>query len=82
MADKKVSYWSAGDWNGFFGLGTNVLVNIMVLTGLLKFVIQVPDELLFGRILPALGLMLFIGNMYTGYPLRSRIPYIWFPRLR
>ena len=28
------------------------------LTGLLKFVIQVPDELLFGRILPALGLML------------------------
>ena len=32
MADKKVSYWSAGDWNGFFGLGTNVLVNIMVLT--------------------------------------------------
>ena len=37
------------------------------LTGLLKFVIQVPDELLFGRILPALGLMLFIGNMYYAW---------------
>jgi len=67
MTDQKVSYWSAGDWNGFFGLGTNVLVNIMVLTGLLKFVIGVPDELLFERILPALGLMLFIGNMYYAW---------------
>ena len=60
-------WWVPGDWNGFFGLGTNVLVNLMVLTGLLKFVIQLPDTLLFGRILPAIGLMLFLGNMYYAW---------------
>ncbi len=59
--EKKVSLWEPGDWNGFFGLGTNVLVNLLVLTGLLKFVIQIPDAVLFGTILPAIGLMLFLG---------------------
>ena len=29
----------------FFGLGTNVLVNLLVLTGLLKFVIKIPDAI-------------------------------------
>ena len=28
----------AGDWNAFFGFGTNILVNMLVLTGLLRFV--------------------------------------------
>jgi len=68
--DKQVSWWEPGDWNGFFGLGTNVLVNLLVLTGLLKFVIGIPDATLFGVILPAIGLMLFLGNMY--YALMAR----------
>ena len=49
-----------GAYLGFFGLGTNVLVNLLVLTGLLKFVVGIPDEVLFGVILPAVGLMLFL----------------------
>ena len=64
---KSASWWVAGDWNALFGLGTNVLVNLLVLTGLLKFVIGIPDETLFGRILPAVGLMLFLGNMYYAW---------------
>ena len=59
---KSASWWVTGDWNAVFGLATNVLVNLLVLTGLLKFVIGIPDEYLFGRILPAVGLMLFLGN--------------------
>ena len=47
--------WTPGDWNAFFGFGTNILVNMLVLTGLLRFVLKMPDELVFGRILPALG---------------------------
>ena len=27
-------YWVPGDWNAFFGFGTNILVNVLVLTGL------------------------------------------------
>ena len=67
--------WTSGDWNALFGLGTNVLVNLLVMTGLLKFVVGLPDELTFGRILPAVGLMLFLGNMYyawMGYKLAKK----------
>ncbi len=58
------SLWTPGDWNALFGLGTNALVNLLVMTGLLKFVLNMPDEITFGRILPAVGLMLFLGNVY------------------
>lgn len=70
MATQQVKWWEPGDWNGFFGLGTNVLVNLLVLTGLLKFVIGIPDAVLFGTILPAIGLMLFLGNMYYAFMAR------------
>lgn len=63
----QVKLWTPGDWNGFFGLGTNVLVNLLVLTGLLKFVLGMPDEITFGRILPAVGTMLMLGNFYYAW---------------
>ena len=40
-----------GDWNAFFGFGTNILVNLLTLTGLLRFVLKMPDDIVFGRIL-------------------------------
>jgi AGZA family xanthine/uracil permease-like MFS transporter len=46
-------FWVPGDWNALFGFGTNILVNVLVLTGLLRFVLKMPDTLVFGRILPA-----------------------------
>src|SRR5437868_1748867 len=59
--------WTAGDWNAFFGFGTNILVNMLVLTGLLRFVLKMPDSLVFGRILPALGLMMCLSTMYYAW---------------
>src|SRR5205809_3087790 len=56
--------WTIGDWNALFGFGTNILVNMLVLTGLLRFVLKMPDELVFGRILPATGLMLLVSTLY------------------
>jgi AGZA family xanthine/uracil permease-like MFS transporter len=60
-------FWVPGDWNALFGFGTNILVNVLVLTGLLRFVLQMPDALVFGRILPALGLMLFLSTGYYAF---------------
>jgi len=40
--------WAAGDWNAFFGFGTNILVNMLTLTALLRFVLKMPDALVFG----------------------------------
>ena len=59
--------WVPGDWNALFGFGTNILVNVLVLTGLLRFVLKMPDALVFGRILPALGLMLFLSTGYYAF---------------
>jgi AGZA family xanthine/uracil permease-like MFS transporter len=62
-----VKWWVAGDWNGFFGLFTNVVLNVIVLTGLCLGVVQLPDDLVFGRILPALGIALPIGNLFYAW---------------
>ncbi len=59
--------WTPGDWNAFFGFGTNILVNMLVLTGLLRFVLKMPDSIVFGRILPALGLMMFLSTVYYAW---------------
>ena len=37
----KPALWTPGDWNALFGFGTNILVNLLVLTGLLRFVLQI-----------------------------------------
>src|SRR5688572_9126906 len=66
-ADFKPVLWTPGDWNAFFGFGTNILVNLLVLTGLLRFVLKMPDELVFGRILPATGLMMFLSTAYYSW---------------
>src|SRR6267154_1906467 len=63
--------WTPGDWNAFFGFGTNILVNMLVLTGLLRFVLKMPDSLVFGRILPALGLMMLPITLKTNDPVKG-----------
>ena len=32
----KPRLWVPGDWNAFFGFGTNILVNLLTLTALLR----------------------------------------------
>jgi AGZA family xanthine/uracil permease-like MFS transporter len=63
----KPAFWVPGDWNGFFGLFTNVLLNVIVLTGLCLGVVQIPGSVVFGRILPALGIALPLGNLFYAY---------------
>src|SRR5262247_4103076 len=67
QAARGPSLWTSGDWNAFFGFGTNILVNMLVVTGLLRFVLKMPDSLVFGRILPALGLMMCLSTMYYAW---------------
>jgi len=63
----KPKLWVPGDWSAFFGFGTNILVNLLTLTGLLRFVLKLPDEIVFGRILPATGLMLCLSTLYYAW---------------
>lgn len=59
--------WRPGDWNALFGFGTNILVNMLVLTSLLRYVLKMPDAIVFGRILPAVGLMMCLSTVYYAY---------------
>ena len=84
QAARGPSLWTSGDWNAFFGFGTNILVNMLVLTGLLRFVLKMPDSLVFGRILPALGLMMCLSTFYyafLGYRLARRTGHFMNPVL-
>src|ERR1700737_5187815 len=67
MSTTKPAIWAPGDWNAYFGFGTNILVNLLTLTGLLRFVLKMPDSLGFGRILPATGLMMCLSTMYYAW---------------
>ncbi|MGH4008058.1 MAG: regulator [Pseudonocardiaceae bacterium] len=63
----RLPWWVGGDLNAAFGLGFNVLVNVLVLTTLCVGVVQIPRDAVFGIILPALGIQLLIGNGYYTY---------------
>ncbi|MTI94692.1 MAG: hypothetical protein FH749_04265 [Firmicutes bacterium] len=64
------SWWTRGDWNGFFGLFTNIITNLMVMSGLLLFAVGIPANIVFGRVMPAVGVALIIGNVYYGFAAR------------
>jgi len=60
-------WWVAGDLNGFFGLFTNILLNVIVLTGLCIGLVKLPADLVYSRILPALGIALALGNLFYAW---------------
>lgn len=59
--------WIPGDWNGFFGLFTNHLTNVLVTVSLLAAVLAWPGDLVFGIIVPGLVLSIAVGNFYYAY---------------
>jgi adenine/guanine/hypoxanthine permease len=75
MTTAQPKQWTPGDWNAFFGFGTNILVNLLTLTALLRFVLKMPDALVFGCVLPASGLMLCLITLYYAWLAYSLAPY-------
>jgi len=67
VAPFKPPLWTRGDLNAFFGLGINMLVNVLVLAGLSAGVVQIPAHDVYHTILPALGIELLVGNCFYFY---------------
>jgi len=64
----RLPLWVPGDLNAFFGLGTNVMLNVIVLAGLCLYVLKLDARsIVYGSILPALGIALPIGNLWYAY---------------
>lgn len=62
-----MKYFVKSDWNGFFGLFTNNLTNVLVMATLLSVVVGLPNDIVFGRIIPAVGLSIFLASAYYSY---------------
>ncbi|CAH0121715.1 hypothetical protein PAE9249_04248 [Paenibacillus sp. CECT 9249] len=59
--------WKRGDWAAYFGLLANNLTNLLTMASLLLFVVGFPDDMVYGRIVPAFGLSIFLASMAYGY---------------
>ena len=46
-ANFRPKLWVAGDLNAFFGLFTNVVLNVLVLSGLSLGVVHIPSDTVF-----------------------------------
>ncbi|MFD0704039.1 xanthine permease [Slackia equolifaciens] len=62
---KGTPLWVSSDINGFFGLFSNSLTNFLTAIGLLAG-IAMPNDIVFGRIVPAAALSIAFGNFILG----------------
>ena len=56
-----------GDWNGFWALLADNVANLVIAAGVCKGVFGMSDTIVFGRILPGLGVSLVVGLSYYAY---------------
>ncbi len=66
----KQPWFCRGDIDGFFGLFVDNLTQLMLITVLCRYACGFPAELIAGKILPAAGLSILIGNIF--YTLEAR----------
>lgn len=62
-----IPLWKRGDTGAFFALLTNNLTNLLTVIALLTVVVGIPAEVVFGRIVPAFGLGVFVASLFYVY---------------
>ena len=60
-----------GDWDGFFGLGLNNLINFLLIISLSQTVLGFSTEMIATRVLPGMAMGLLFGNLYYAWQARS-----------
>jgi hypothetical protein len=65
------SWWRKGDLDGFFGLFIDNLIQLILIVVLCGQLLQMPDELIFGRILPGVAVSLLFGNLFYAFQARK-----------
>lgn len=53
-----------GDIDGFFGLALDNLVQLLLIDALCRYVVGMPDDLVYGRVLPGVAVSLLVGNLF------------------
>ena len=58
------------DLDGFFGLMIDNLIQLILIVGLCRGLIHLPDEYIFGRILPGAAISILVGNFFYAWQAR------------
>ncbi|HEX6175399.1 MAG TPA: NCS2 family permease [Candidatus Binatia bacterium] len=58
------------DLDGFFGLMIDNLIQLILIVSLCRELIQLPDEYIFGRILPGAAVSILVGNLFYAWQAR------------
>jgi adenine/guanine/hypoxanthine permease len=64
-------WWRAGDLDGFFGLFVDNLIQLILIVVLCGAILQMPGEMVFGRILPGVAVSLLVGNIFYAFQARA-----------
>lgn len=69
MDGRTYSYklFARSDFNAFWALFTDNLVNLLILSGVCQFVFQMPAEIVFGRIVPGAAIAILAGVVVYTY---------------
>jgi AGZA family xanthine/uracil permease-like MFS transporter len=63
-------WWRKGDLDGFFGLLIDNLIQLILIVVLCGAILDMPDEMLLGRILPGVAISLLLGNLFYAWQAR------------
>ncbi len=63
----RARWFVRGDLDGFFGLALDNLIQLLLIVSLCRGLLGFDDALLFGRVLPAVGLSLLVGNLFYAW---------------
>ena len=66
----QIRWFVHGDVDGFFGLAVDNLVQLLVIVSLCRHVLDFPDALIYGRVLPGVAVSLLMGNIF--YALQAK----------
>jgi adenine/guanine/hypoxanthine permease len=66
-----VRWFVRGDFDGFFGLALDNLVQLLLIDTLCRGVLGFPPELVYGRVLPAAAISILLGNVAYAFQARA-----------
>ena len=58
------------DLDGFFGLMIDNLIQLILIVSLCRELIHLPDEYIFGKILPGAAFSILVGNLFYAWQAR------------
>ena len=59
--------FSKNDLNGFWALFADTLANLLIISGVCRFVFNMPNDIVFGRILPGAAISIILGIVVYVY---------------